>query len=150
MPTRYAHVNIMAADWKRLCDFYEQVFDCEPVSSERDHHGPHIDALTGETGQRFRGRHMRVPGHGKNGPTIEIFSTSLEREGSPKRLTRPGFSHVAFEVDDIESKRAQVKSLGGDDYGELVTIDIPGAGTLTLLYMSDPEGNIVELQKWTQ
>tara|TARA_B100000686_G_C16027779_1_gene589120 strand:- start:270 stop:551 length:282 start_codon:yes stop_codon:yes gene_type:complete len=93
---------------------------------------------------------MRVPGHGENGPTIEIFSTSLEREGSPKRLTRPGFSHVAFEVDDIESKRAQVKSLGGDDYGELVTIDIPGAGTLTLLYMSDPEGNIVELQKWAQ
>ena len=51
-------------------------------------------------------------------------------------------------MDDIEAKRAQVKSLGGDDYGELVTIEIPGAGTLTLLYMSDPEGNIVELQKW--
>ena len=45
-------------------------------------------------------------------------------------------------------KRAQIKQLGGDDYGELVTIDIPQAGRLTLLYMSDPEGNIVELQKW--
>ena len=40
------------------------------------------------------------------------------------------------------------KKMGGDDYGELVTIDIPNAGRLTLLYMIDPEENIVELQKW--
>ena len=43
MATRYAHVNIIARDWRRLCEFYEKVFDCEPWSSERDHHGafPH-------------------------------------------------------------------------------------------------------------
>jgi catechol-2,3-dioxygenase len=29
-----------------------------------------------------------------------------------------------------------------------VTIDIKGAGRLTLIYMTDPEGNIIELQKW--
>jgi len=51
-------------------------------------------------------------------------------------------------VDDVDAKRAQIKELGGDDYGELVTIDIPNAGRLTLLYMTDPEENIVELQKW--
>ena len=38
MATRYAHVNIIAADWRLLCDFYQEVFDCEPVSTERDHH----------------------------------------------------------------------------------------------------------------
>lgn len=150
MPTRYAHVNIMAADWQRLADFYETVFDCEPVSSERDHHGPHIDALTADPGQRFRGRHLRVPGHGADGPTIEIFTPSTAGNDSPKRLTRPGFSHVAFEVDDVDAKRAQIKELGGEDYGELVTLDIVGAGKLTLIYMSDPEGNIVELQKWNR
>ena len=148
MPTRYAHVNIIAEDWKRLCDFYEQVFDCVPVSSERDHHGPHIDTLTSEPGLRIRGQHMRVPGHGNDGPTIEIFTASKNAEDSPKRLTRSGFAHLAFEVDDVDSRRSQIKELGGDDYGDLVTIDIPGAGKLTLLYMTDPEGNIVELQKW--
>ena len=51
-------------------------------------------------------------------------------------------------MDDLEAKRVQIKELGGDDYGELVTIDIPNAGRLTLLYMTDPEENIVELQKW--
>ena len=32
--------------------------------------------------------------------------------------------------------------------GDLVTLDIPGAGRLTLVYMTDPEGNIIELQRW--
>ena len=27
-------------------------------------------------------------------------------------------------------------------------LDIPGAGRLTLVYMTDPEGTIIELQKW--
>ena len=149
MATRYAHVNIIAADWKLLCDFYQEVFDCEPVSSERDHHGQQTDALTGMTDIRIRGRHMRVPGHGENGPTIEIFTCSENAPDQPRLLNRPGFAHLAFEVDDVDAKRVQIKKLGGDDYGELVTIDIAGAGQLTLLYMTDPEGNIVELQKWS-
>ena len=63
-------------------------------------------------------------------------------------MNRPGYAHLAFEVDDVDAKRAQIKEFGGDDYGELVTIDIADAGKLTLIYMTDPEGNIVELQKW--
>ncbi len=148
MPTRYAHVNIISVDWKQLCNFYEQVFDCEPVSTERDHHGPQVDALTAIPNVRVRGRHLRVPGHGENGPTIEIFTFSENAPDQPKPLNRPGFAHLAFEVDDLDTTRAQVKKLGGDDYGEMVTIDIEGAGQLTLLYMTDPEGNIVELQNW--
>lgn len=148
MATRYAHVNIIAKDWRKLCDFYVQVFDCEPWSSERDHHGPHIDALIGMRGRRIQGRHLRVPGHGENGPTIEIFTCDVNGEDYPRLINRPGLAHLAFEVDDVDSKRQQIKDLGGADYGDLVTIDIAGAGKLTLIYMTDPEGNIVELQKW--
>jgi len=148
MATRYAHINIIANNWRNLCEFYEQVFECKPWSSERDHHGPHIDALTGMPGMRIQGRHLRVPGHGDNGPTIEIFTFERNGGDTPKPLNRPGFAHLAFEVDDVEEKRAQIKELGGSDYGELVTIDIAEAGKLTLIYMTDPEGNIVELQKW--
>jgi len=148
MATRYAHVNIIAKDWRLLCEFYEQVFDCEPVSSERDHHGPQVDALTGIPNVRVQGRHLLVPGHGENGPTIEIFTFNENAPDQPKPLNRPGFAHLAFEVDDMDLTREQVIELGGDDYGKLVTIDIADAGQLTLLYMTDPEGNIVELQKW--
>jgi catechol-2,3-dioxygenase len=27
-------------------------------------------------------------------------------------------------------------------------VDIPDAGIITFIYMTDPEGNIIELQKW--
>ena len=148
MATRYAHINIIAQDWCKLCSFYEEALDCTPWSSERDHQGPHIDTLTGLEGIRVQGRHLRVPGHSENGPTIEIFTFSENGEDYAKPLNRPGFAHVAFEVDDIDGKREQIKGLGGSDYGDLVTIDIAEAGKLSLIYMADPEGNIVELQKW--
>ncbi len=145
---RYAHTNLIAHDWQRLADFYTKVFGCEPVSAERDHHGPHIDALTAMPGARIRGRHLRLPGHGEHGPTIEIFTYDRTEPLLPTCLNRPGFAHLAFEVPDVDAKRAEILSWGGRDVGQLVTIDIKGAGRLTLIYMADPEGNIVELQKW--
>jgi predicted enzyme related to lactoylglutathione lyase len=145
---RYAHVNIIATDWRRLADFYTEVFDCVPVSSERDHHGPHTDALVGMKDVRVVGRHLRVPGHGENGPTIEFFSYSESMPAQPPAINRPGFAHIAFEVEDFDGVRRQVMEWGGKDYGEVVTIDVAGAGRLTLVYMTDPEGNIIELQRW--
>ena len=148
MRTKYAHVNIISKDWKLLCEFYQEVFDCEPVSAERDHHGEPIDLLTGMSKVRIRGRHLRMPGFGENAPTIEIFSFNQDEKDYPKMLNRLGFSHLAFEVDDLDQRREKVKKFGGSDYGEKVTIDISGVGELTLIYMTDPEGNIIELQRW--
>ena len=145
---RYAHTNLIADDWRRLVDFYVAVFDCVPVSSERDHHGPLTDDLTGMPGARIRGQHIRLPGHGENGPTLEVFSYEKNAAHPPTELHRPGFQHLAFEVDDVDQKRSDILSRGGRDVGKLVTLDIQGAGRLTLIYMTDPEGNIIELQKW--
>lgn len=148
MPIRYAHTNLIADDWRKIADFYIEVFDCVPVSSERDHHGPLTDRLTGMPGARIMGRHLRLPGHGDNGPTLEVFSYAKNAPAAPTELHRPGFQHLAFEVDDVEAKRAEILKRGGRDVGEVVTLDIAGAGKLTLNYMTDPEGNIIELQKW--
>ena len=145
---RYAHTNLIGNDWERLADFYCKVFDCVPVSSERDHHGPQTDALTSMPGVRIRGRHLRLPGHGENGPTLEIFTYAQNEGALPTSLNRPGFAHLAFEVPDVDTKRAQILALGGRDVGKVVTLDIAGAGRLTLVYMTDPEGNIIELQRW--
>jgi predicted enzyme related to lactoylglutathione lyase len=147
-PIRYAHTNLIARDWKRLANFYERLFDCVPVSSERDHHGAKFEALTARRAARARGRHLRLPGHGENGPTLEIFEYEHGEELLRPEIARPGFAHIAFEVPDIQKKRAEVIAAGGRDYGEVVTLDIAGAGRLTLCYMCDPEGNIIELQTW--
>ena len=145
---RFAHTNLIARDWRRLADFYLRVFDCVPVSSERDHHGPEFDALTAHPGARARGRHLRLPGYGENGPTLEIFQYENCGDGLPPEITRPGFAHIAFEVSDVAAKRDEIISWGGRVYGEIVTLDIAGAGKLTLCYVCDPEDNIIELQKW--
>lgn len=148
MGIRYAHTNLIADDWRRLVQFYIEVFECVPVSSERDHHGPLTDALTGMPGARIQGRHLRLPGHGEHGPTLEVFTYATNAEHPPTQLHRPGFQHMAFEVDDVDGKREEILARGGRDVGKVVTLDIPGAGKLTLVYMTDPEGNILELQKW--
>ncbi len=57
---RYAHTNLIGNDWKRLADFYCTVFECVAVSSERNHHGLHIDALTSMPSARIQGRHLRL------------------------------------------------------------------------------------------
>jgi catechol 2,3-dioxygenase-like lactoylglutathione lyase family enzyme len=145
---RYAHTNVMATDWKRLQDFYVEVFACEPISSERDHKGPTFEALTSLPGGSFKGRHLRLPGHGEKGPTLEIFQSNQNEPRLPTRLARPGFGHIAFEVPDVAAKREEVLKWGGGEIGQLVTLDIPGAGKLTLIYMTDPERNIIELQRW--
>ena len=141
-------MNIIAKDWRKLADFYQEVFDCEPVSTERDHQGPHTDAVTGIADVLVQGQHLRVPGHGENGPTIEFFTYNEQMPSLPPAINRRGFAHIAFEVKQFDEVRQQILDCCGSDYAEKITIDIPGAGRLTLLYMNDPEGNIVELQRW--
>jgi catechol 2,3-dioxygenase-like lactoylglutathione lyase family enzyme len=145
---RYAHTNIIARDWQRLVRFYQEVLGCVPVSTERDHRGSHIDKLTGYTGVRVRGRHLRLPGHGENGPTLEIFQYEPQGPDNPQALNKPGFAHLAFEVPDVAAKRAEIHGWGGRDVGELVIFEIVGTGKLTVIYITDPEGNILELQSW--
>lgn len=146
---RYAHTNVVARDWRALADFYIEVFDCEAVGPERDHKGPFVAALTNIPGASIRGVHLRLPGHGKNGPTLEVFQYNENVDRASTKINQPGFAHLAFQVEDVHAKRDEIINRGGADYGEIQTIEIPGAGTLTLNYMTDPEGNIVELQHWS-
>jgi catechol 2,3-dioxygenase-like lactoylglutathione lyase family enzyme len=147
---RYAHTCIVAADWRRLASFYESVFGCERLLPERDNRGAWVDRLTGLHDARARGVHLRLPVPGLNdaGPTLEIFQFDPAAARVPALIHRPGLAHIAFRVDDVRAARAQVLAAGGHDLGEVVTAEIAGAGTATLVYLTDPEGNIVELQQW--
>jgi len=56
--------------------------------------------------------------------------------------------HLAFRVEDVAEAVECVLEGGGSRLGELVRRDVPGAGVLTFAYVRDPEGNILELQRW--
>lgn len=145
---KFRHTNIVARDWRRLAKFYEEVFGCEPLEPERDFGGGWLDSLTGLKKAWIRGQHLRLPGCGPDGPTLEIFEYDQQAEKLPAVANRPGFTHIAFEVDEVEAALAAVRERGGGVLGETVTIDVAGAGKISLVYATDPEGNIVELQRW--
>jgi len=145
---RYVHTNLVAQDWKKLAQFYEQVFGCTPVPPERDLTGPWVEDGTGVQGVRIRGMHLRLPGYDADGPTIEIFEYNREEERPETAINRPGFAHIAFAVDDVEATREAVLAAGGGTVGQVVSPEIPGAGSITFVYLTDPEGNIVEVQCW--
>jgi hypothetical protein len=42
-----------------------------------------------------------------------------------------------------------VIAAGGGAVGKVATTDVAGVGKLRVVYARDPEGNIIELQKWS-
>lgn len=148
MPVRFAHTNIVADDWKALADFYMTVFDCSPVPPQRDLSGKWLDRVTGLQQTRLRGMHLRLPGHGENGPTLEIFQYDSSARRPAMQTNTPGLAHLAFEVDDVEATSALIRTQGGSLVGSIERREIAGAGTIVLQYTRDPEGNIVEIQSW--
>jgi catechol 2,3-dioxygenase-like lactoylglutathione lyase family enzyme len=113
MPTQYAHTNIIAHNWKRLVSFYETVFGCVPVPPERDLSGDWLDKVTGIPGSHIRGIHLQLPGYEQGGPTLEIFQYSSMPERGPVYPNTPGFSHIAFVVDDVPTTAQIVFDNGG-------------------------------------
>jgi len=148
--TRYAHTNLIARDWRALAAFYEQLFGCVPVPPERNYSGSELEAGTGVKGSTLQGVHLRLPGHGPTGPTLEIFSYSVLAAGVPAAVNRPGFGHLAFEVASVKEAREQVLAAGGRPVGDVVTLTTATGGQVTWCYVTDPEGNILELQSWLE
>ncbi len=146
---RYVHTNLIAVNWRSLARFYQEVFGCVPVPPERDFRGEKLDAGTGLSGAHMRGVHLRLPGYGETGPTLEILNYAALADRGRTAVNRPGFGHIAFSVDDIKTAREQVVIAGGCPVGEIVTLQVATGAQVTWCYVTDPEGNIVELQTWS-
>jgi predicted enzyme related to lactoylglutathione lyase len=144
---RYVHTNIIARDWKKLSVFYQKVFQCVPVPPQRDLSGDWLDKITGIKNAHIKGEHLLLPGHGEEGPTLEIFSYD-EMENHENFVNSIGYSHIAFTVNNVEATLELVKKNGGAAIGELVTQKYPNGKTGTFVYCKDIEGNIIELQKF--
>ena len=150
LSAKYMHTNLIARDWKKLADFYQQVFGCVPVPPERDISGEPLEAGTGLPGAHLRGMHLRLPGHGPEGPTLEIFTYESLADGGKSAVNQPGYGHLAFSVEDVKEAQERVLAAGGTRVGEIVTITIATGARVTWCYVTDPEGNFIELQSWSK
>jgi glyoxylase I family protein len=146
---RFGHVNLIAVDWVALAAFYRRVFDCVDVPPERDYRGPVLAAGTGVADAALRGIHLRLPGLGADGPTLEIYQYDPSLDHPATEANRPGFGHIAFQVPDVRIAREVVIVEGGRAVGEVVTTQTADGRQVTWTYVTDPEGNIVELQSWS-
>ena len=154
---KYVHTNLIARDWRKLADFYVSVFGCEPVPPERDYSGADLERGTGVRGAGLRGVHLRLPGWGPDGPTLEIYQYASMPPRAGTAANRPGFQHIAFVVPSVASAREtilgeggrEILAAGGRAVGEVVTLTTADERQVTWCYVTDREGNIIELQAWS-
>lgn len=143
----FSHVNIVSSNWKKLAQFYIDVFDCKPVYPERDLSGKWIDSLTKITDAHLKGIHLKLPGYNE-GPTLEIFEYNKIEQTESNLINESGFRHIAFHVDDVVQMLQKLIAAGGKPYGELVEKYFEGLGMLRVVYAKDSDGNIIEIQNW--
>lgn len=148
MNAKYVHTNIIAEDWQKLVNFYTTVFGCLFVPPERDYSGDALDAGTALVDAHLRGAHLRMPGWGEDGPTVEIYSYDALEPRPQLAVNRPGIGHLAFEVDDVDAASKEVLAHGGRAVGEIITLTTKVGTKVTWCYVTDPEDNIIELQSW--
>lgn len=149
MRARFVHTNLIARDWRALAHFYARVFGCVRVPPERDYRGDALDAGTGLHRAHLTGAHLRLPGWGENGPTLEIYHYAELLERPAPGINRPGLGHIAFEVGDVAAARDIVLVEGGRAVGEVVTLTTSAGTRVTWCYVTDPEDNVIELQSWS-
>jgi predicted enzyme related to lactoylglutathione lyase len=148
LKVKFKHTNIVARNWKLLAQFYEEVFGCVRLSPERNLSGTWLEKGTGVEGANLSGVHLLLPGQGKTGPTLEIYQYAKNEEKPDPAANREGFTHIAFEVNDVEEALSEIRMHGGGSVGHVTSCEIPGIGSVTFVYATDPEGNIIELQSW--
>lgn len=145
---RYAHTNIVSEDWRRLVDFYIEIFGCEIVPPIRKQSGDWLSQGTGVSNASLEGAHLRLPGYGEDGPTLEIYQYSEIVPQGVIKANQRGFGHIAFEVDDVAQLLTKIEQNGGSREGQLTVRQVPGVGEITFIYARDPDGNLIELQSW--
>ena len=147
---KYVHTNLIAQDWEKLVEFYINVFGCTPATPESNLSGQWVETITGVPKAEIRVIHLLLPGYGDGGPTLEVIRYNQQEDRPTTAANRPGFAHLAFMVDDVETAQEAVIAGGGGVVGERISVDIPERGRLTAVYVTDPEGNILELLNWTK
>ena len=145
---KYVHTNIVAKNWEKLAGFYIKVFGCTIVPPIRHYNGKDLDSAVNIKDVVLNGVHLRLPGHNKSGPTLEIFSYNPSLKKQSCKVNTPGITHLAFEVSDVQKAYKKVIENGGKKVGKIITLKRSDRKKVTWCYVKDPEGNMIELQKW--
>ncbi|HZG09498.1 MAG TPA: VOC family protein [Allosphingosinicella sp.] len=136
-PVWGAHVSITTPDIDRAVRFYEGLTGATARRSGRLGPNPKFDHLTGLDGVEVSGAWLEV-----GNLQIELWQYHKPAAADLDRcrlLSDPGYSHFAFEVDDLPGDRARAEGVGMMFHGEPIS-----TGGMSATYGRDPDGNVIE------
>ncbi len=123
------HVAITVRDMERAIRFYRDLLGCSVLGQ-----------LVLDEGT-FKLVYLR-----KGRAYIELFAhrsspPAGEGTGEPQQEGRPGFQHLAFQVDDVDAVAARLAAAGVS----FTTHPTDATGNVRLAFFRDPDGNTLEL-----
>ncbi len=135
------HTSFTVSDLDRSIAFFRDALGFE-VTSKAPRNPEVVSKITGISGTDMLIAFVRGPGH-----SLELIQYLGPKEGRGRVRSLPcdvGFSHVAFDVDDIDAAIAAAAKHGVVPVGEVAVIDQgPNAGG-RVAYLRDWDGVTVE------
>ena len=137
------HVGITVPDVERGIEFYTGVLGLEfndppsPVFDEAE-----LGAAVGVPGANLRQANLRLG---------EVIVELLEYTAPEPPYERPvpanahGAAHLAFQVDDVEAKKAELEAAGVEFLSEVNVVDEGVLAGWRWVYFRDPFGILLEL-----
>ncbi len=116
---KFSGIYLGSRDPEALATFYQQV-------------------LGGKITQTDQGQVLRTPDYSGEGPHLYFLQASTNTH--PLKPHENGFAHICVEVEDVPSFARKVVSYGGTI---LSTFEKPENSVV--LYLSDPDGNVLEV-----
>lgn len=131
---QFTQVKLQSADPERLARFYQEALDCEvglPLTTLEQPAPRGVGNQDGDVAILV----MSLPGS-EGGPTLELISGS-GLDGARGMLT--------FHVDDVDAATQRVVDAGGDFAGRVTEFMGPSGRLARFVFMTDPEGNVIDL-----
>ena len=138
------HTGLTVADLDRSLHFWRDAMGME-VLFQQEKAGGYLEAIVGEPGAHVRMAHLAFGGEG---PRIELFQY-LAPSGGQHRL-RPadvGFAHVCVACDDLDERLERLIAAGGRPFSKPVEVDTGVNRGGRSVYLRDPDGHGVELER---
>ena len=137
------HVGITVKDLDASIRFYHDLLGLQ-FSNEPSpwFDGPELGPAVGVPGAGLRQVSLIL-----GDSTFELleYKSPPSETAKPLRSNNIGASHVAFAVDDIVAKKAELESKGIEFYSEVNTVDEGVLAGWRWVYFEDPDGYPLEL-----
>jgi glyoxylase I family protein len=138
------HTGLTVADLDRSLHFWRDAMGME-VLFQQEKAGGYLEAIVGEPGAHVRMAHLAFGGEG---PRIELFQYLAPSGG--QHLSRPadvGFAHVCVACDDLDERLERLIAAGGTPFSQPVEVDTGVNKGGRSVYLRDPDGHVVELER---